>query len=319
MDSRIRKRVREVDKHIVEAYVFRNDIKQTIHYTQGTDALPILFLFKDYNIPAGTSVGIYVEKPSKKGVLSTSATLDVGENSILVDMDKQMVAEIGTAYMQLQLTKDGKELFTFVQPICVGRSATPIVSENGMPFLDEVVSKMNEATADTKAAAEDAREVTAIMEQKAINGEFSASITVGEVINGAPGSVAEVTNSGTKKDAVFDFVVPTGPQGPSGVMAPSAGMYCLRVDPATGDLWVDYPDGTEPPAFRYDNGNLYYEIEREDGTMASLLIGNVRNPLINNVTTATPGQGALDAAVGKDLKDEIDAIKETLKNVLATQ
>lgn len=308
-----------MDKHIVEAYVFRNDIKQTIHYTQGTDALPILFLFKDYNIPAGTSVGIYVEKPSKKGVLSTSATLDVGENSILVDMDKQMVAEIGTAYMQLQLTKDGKELFTFVQPICVGRSATPIVSENGMPFLDEVVSKMNEATADTKAAAEDAREVTAIMEQKAINGEFSASITVGEVINGAPGSVAEVTNSGTKKDAVFDFVVPTGPQGPSGVMAPSAGMYCLRVDPATGDLWVDYPDGTEPPAFRYDNGNLYYEIEREDGTMASLLIGNVRNPLINNVTTATPGQGALDAAVGKDLKDEIDAIKETLKNVLATQ
>ena len=33
--------------------------------------------------------------------------------------------------------------------------------------------------------------------------------------------------------------------------------------------------------------------------MASLLIGNVRNPLMNHVTTATPGQGALDAAVGK--------------------
>lgn len=310
-----------MDKHIVEAYVLRSDLKQTIYYTQGTDALPVLFVFKDYDIPNGTSVGIYVEKPSKKGFQSTSATLNVNENSILVDMDKQMVAEIGTAYMQLRLTKGGKELFTFIQPICVERSATPIDSVNGMPFLDEVVSKMNEATADTKAAAEDAREVTAIMEQKAINGEFSASITVGEVINGAPGSVAKVTNSGTKKDAVFDFIIPTGAQGPSGVMAPSAGMYCLRLDPATGDLWVDYPDGTEPPAFRYDSetGNLYYEIEREDGTMASLLIGNVRNPLINNVTTATPGQGALDAAVGKDLKDEIDAIKETLKNVLATQ
>lgn len=310
-----------MDKHIVEAYVFRSDLKQTIYYTQGTDALPTLFLFKDYNIPVGTSVGIYVEKPSKKGVQSTSATLNVNENSILVDMDKQMVAEIGTAYMQLRLTKGGKELFTFVQPICVERSATPVVSENGMPFLDEAIAKIGEATEDTKAAAKDAREVAADMQQKAANGTFSASITVGEVINGEPGSVAVVKNSGTKKDAVFDFVIPTGPQGPSGVMAPSTGMYCLWVDPATGDLWVDYPDGTEPPDFRYDNetGNLYYDIEREDGTVASLLIGNVRNPLINNVTTTTPGQGALDAATGKTLQDEIDAIKETLKNVLSTK
>lgn len=310
-----------MDKHIVEAYVFRSDLKQTIYYTQGTDALPILFMFKDYDIPEGTSIGVFVEKPSKKGVQSTSATLNIDENSVLVDMDRQMVAEIGTAYMQLRLTKGGKELFTFIQPICVERSATPIVSENGMPFLDDAIAKMGEATEDTKAAAKDAREAIATMEQKAVNGDFSASITVGEVINGEPGSVAVVKNSGTKKDAVFDFIIPTGPQGPSGVMAPSAGMYCLRIDPATGNLWVDYPDGTEPPDFRYDNetGNLYYDIEREDGTVASLLIGNVRNPLINNTTTSTPGQGALDAAAGKALQDEVNAIKETLKNVLSTQ
>ncbi len=310
-----------MDKHIVEAYVFRDDLKQTIYYTQGTDALPILFLFKDYEIPEGTAVGVFVEKPSKKGVQSISATLDVGENSILVDMDRQMVAEIGTAYMQLRLTKGGKELFTFIQPICVERSATPIVSENGMPFLDECIAKTNEATEEAKAATKDAREVAADIQEKAANGEFSASITVGEVINGEPGSVASVKNSGTKKDAVFDFVIPTGPQGPSGVMAPSAGMFSLWVDSATGDLWVDYPDGTEAPNFRYDSdtGNLYYEIEREDGIMASLLIGNVRNPLINNVTTTTPGQGALDAAVGKVLQDEIETIKETLKNVLSIQ
>ena len=310
-----------MDKHIVEAYVFRSDLKQTIYYTQGTDALPILFMFKDYDVPEGTSVGVFVEKPSKKGVQSTLATLNIDENSVLVDMDKQMVAEIGTAYMQLRLTKGGRELFTFIQPICVERSATPIVSENGMPFLDDAIAKMGEATEDTKAAAKDAREAIATMEQKAVNGDFSASITVGEVINGEPGSVAVVKNSGTKKDAVFDFIIPTGPQGPSGVMAPSAGMYCLRIDPATGNLWVDYPDGTEPPDFRYDNetGNLYYDIEREDGTVASLLIGNVRNPLINNTTTSTPGQGALDAAAGKALQDEVDAIKETLKNVLSTQ
>ena len=91
----MRKKVKKVDKHIVEAYVFQGDIKQTIYYTQGTDALPILFMFRDYDIPAGTSVGVYVEKPSKKGVQSTSATLNVNENSVLVDMDKQMTAEVG--------------------------------------------------------------------------------------------------------------------------------------------------------------------------------------------------------------------------------
>lgn len=310
-----------MNKHIIEAYVFRSDIKQTVYYTQGTDALPILFLFKDYDIPAGSSIGVFVEKPSKKGVQSTAATLDTAENSVLVEMDKQMTAEVGTAYMQLRLTKDGKELFTFEQPICVERSATPIVSENGMPFIDESIAKMKEATEDTKAAAADAREVTADMLQKAENGEFSASIKVGEVINGEPGSVAVVKNSGTKKDAVFDFIIPTGPQGPSGISAATAGMFYIWTDPATGDIYVTYPDDSEPPDIEYDpaTGDILYKLKRSDGTVATIKIGNVKPPLINNTQTATPGQGALDAAAGKALQDDIDAIKEVLKNVLATQ
>ena len=249
-----------MNKHIVEAYVFRSDIKQTVYYTQGTDALPILFLFKDYDIPAGTAVGIFVEKPSKKGVQSIAVTLDVAENSILVEMDKQMTAEIGTAYMQLKLTKDGKDLFTFVQPICVERSATPIVSENGMPFIDESLAKMKEATEDTKAAAEDAREVTADMLQKAENGEFSASIKIGEVTTGGPGSVAAVRNSGTEKDVILNFDIPTGPQGPSGIMAATSGMFSVYLDLATGELYAEYPEDGAPPPIIYDanTGNLYY-------------------------------------------------------------
>ena len=53
---------------------------------------------------------------------------------------------------------------------------------------------------------------------------------------------------------------PPGPQGESGVMAPSAGMFSLYLDPATGNLYADYPDGENPPAFEYDSesGDLYY-------------------------------------------------------------
>ena len=51
-----------------------------------------------------------------------------------------------------------------------------------------------------------------------------------------------------------------GPQGESGVMAPSAGMFSLYLDPATGNLYADYPDGENPPPFEYDSesGDLYY-------------------------------------------------------------
>lgn len=52
----------------------------------------------------------------------------------------------------------------------------------------------------------------------------------------------------------------TGPQGKSGVMVPTSGMFSLYLDPATGNLYAEYPDGSEPPKFEYDasTGNLYY-------------------------------------------------------------
>lgn len=51
-----------------------------------------------------------------------------------------------------------------------------------------------------------------------------------------------------------------GPQGLSGVTAPSSGMFSLYLDPATGNLYADYPDGENPPVFEYNSvtGNLYY-------------------------------------------------------------
>ena len=52
----------------------------------------------------------------------------------------------------------------------------------------------------------------------------------------------------------------TGPQGPSGVTAPSSGMFSLYLEPETGNLYAEYPDGETPPSFEYDSetGNLYY-------------------------------------------------------------
>lgn len=51
-----------------------------------------------------------------------------------------------------------------------------------------------------------------------------------------------------------------GAQGESGVMVPTDGMFSLYLDPETGNLYAEYPEGGKTPAFEYDSktGNLYY-------------------------------------------------------------
>ena len=44
----------------------------------------------------------------------------------------------------------------------------------------------------------------------------AATIQVGSVTTGEPGTPVEITNSGTENDAIFDFVIPRGATGPAG-------------------------------------------------------------------------------------------------------
>ena len=46
----------------------------------------------------------------------------------------------------------------------------------------------------------------------------AATVSVGEVTSG---DTAKVTNSGNANAAVFDFVLPRGPQGPQGIQGPA--------------------------------------------------------------------------------------------------
>ena len=49
----------------------------------------------------------------------------------------------------------------------------------------------------------------------------AATVQVGTTTTSEPGADAEVTNSGTSKDAVLNFVIPRGQQGPQGVQGPA--------------------------------------------------------------------------------------------------
>ena len=106
--------------------------------------------------------------------------------------------------------------------------------------IEDIKQDAIQAAGQATAAAENANQALENVEE--VRQDLADRVAAGE-FDGAPGAQG-----------------PQGPQGESGVMAPSAGMFSLYLDPATGNLYADYPDGENPPAFEYDSesGNLYY-------------------------------------------------------------
>ena len=135
-----------------------------------------------------------------------------------------------------------------------------------------LAKKLNEEveqnTADVAAAVEEAEKATELANTAAV--ETTQATQAAQTATGAANTAAANANAarddilqrledGEFKGEKGDKGDP-GAQGASGVMAPSAGMFSLYLDPETGDLYAEYPDGSAPPAFEYDteSGNLYF-------------------------------------------------------------
>ena len=105
---------------------------------------------------------------------------------------------------------------------------------------DQVQQSAIQAAAQAAAAAENANQ--ALENVESVRQDLAERVASGE-FDGAPGEQGS-----------------PGPQGESGVMAPTSGMFSLYLDPATGNLYAEYPDGSTPPQFEYDSktGNLYF-------------------------------------------------------------
>ena len=54
-----------------------------------------------------------------------------------------------------------------------------------------------------------------------------------------------------------------GPQGVSGVIAPTIGHFVLEVDSATGNIYCVTEENASVPSFALEDGNLYYEIKED--------------------------------------------------------
>lgn len=92
----------------------------------------------------------------------------------------------------------------------------------------------------------------------------AATIEIGTVTTGAPGTEASVINSGTKGAAILDFVIPRGEKGnpgSAGSGSGSSGQYAFEIR-ADGHLWIVTEDEEKADNFYInDAGHLMYIVE----------------------------------------------------------
>lgn len=135
----------------IDVYVMMDAFKQKVTFTQGTDAIDMSFMFRDFDIPEGASASATITKPSGKQWM-VAAEVDTEDNSLTVSGDPQITAEVGTAMIQLDLLQNDRHLLTFSQPIHIRPSVMAIDSETGSPLIDEYLDQIQKATEDANAA-----------------------------------------------------------------------------------------------------------------------------------------------------------------------
>lgn len=139
-----------------DAFVTRDTLKNPISYVRGTDLIPIVIHFRDFQIPSGATARVFVAKSDGNAVYTT-ATID--GNDVTVDVTDQMFIELGTALMQISIMDGDEELCTFVQPVNVEpnlKAGDFPASGNDITFLDDAIEQANQAVNTATTAAQQA-------------------------------------------------------------------------------------------------------------------------------------------------------------------
>lgn len=164
-----------------DVYVLEDGIENSISYVRATNAIPIVFHFRDYEIPDGATAQVFVNKPSGLAVYN-SAT--ISGNSVIVDTTMQMFAELGTSEMQIQISKDEDSLVTFSYPVKVAQNYIEYPSsQNESSLYNEIQDAISDAeaaitTANQAAqAANDAAEAVAEAVSGVIDDNQSSNLT----------------------------------------------------------------------------------------------------------------------------------------------
>lgn len=146
------------------------------------------------------------------------------------------------------------------------------------------------ATTNANNAANNANSIAQAIQTKVDNGDFSATVQVGTVTTGNPGTSAKVSNSGTNKDVILNFTIPRGDTGAIENINEST------VDFSQATTRTNIVSGEQFTV-------LFGKIQK---WLSDLKDGAFQN-VANNLTTTSSGY-VLDARQGKIIKDDIDAM-----------
>lgn len=155
-----------------DIYVLSSKVKDPIDYVRLTNDIPIVFTFRDYDIPSGSAAQVYVQKPSGKAVYDTAA---ISGNVVTVTVTDQMFAELGVSDLQIRITQGDEKLVSFSQPVRVHPNYTEgdaEQSKNTGGFFD-----------DAEQAVENANQAAGLANQAA-QAANEAAEAIGEAVSG---------------------------------------------------------------------------------------------------------------------------------------
>lgn len=220
--------------------------------------------------PTDEGLTFWAKKPD--GTVSYLAATLSGTN-VQLDFTNQMLALPGMVQVEIRLTSgDGADKTDISTPIFN-------VRVNPSNIDDTAPESTNEFTALVTALAE-----VEELKKNGLKGDpgEAATLEIGTVTATEPGGAPAVTNSGTSQDAVLNFVLPRGQQGPKGdpgtdgkpgkdgkeqIVFAAASAF-----PTTGDPAMLYVDNTVSPAIIYTwSGSAYVQASADISTVMAML------------------------------------------------
>ena len=234
-------------------------VAQPIEYVQGTNAIPLVFHIRDYEVPSGATVRVYIKKPSTKAEYDT-ATLD--GNTVTVDVKDTMFLELGLNFVQIAIASGEKTLVTFEYPVQAKRNNVAgelPESENNSNFLDDYIAQLNEIIANTEELMEASDEAM----QSATEAESSATAAgnyATEAESVAHGGTGTRQNEDTDNAMYYYEQAQSIAQGLNGALLPMGTIPFAQLATVSKDAGYMYnisDDFTTDSTFKEGAGHSY--------------------------------------------------------------
>lgn len=221
--------------------------------------------------PTNEGLTFWAQKPD--GTVSFLAATLSGTN-VQLDFTNQMLAVPGMVQVEIRMTSgSGADATDISTPIFNVRVNPSNIDDTALESTNEFTALVTELAKVTTALAE-----VEELKKNGLKGDpgQAATIEIGTVTATEPGGAPAVTNSGTSQDAVFNFVLPRGQQGPKGDQGTPGQEQIVfaaaSAFPTTGDPAMLYVDNTVSPSIIYTwSGSAYVQASADIGTVMAML------------------------------------------------